>query len=180
LKKIYHIPRHTLHKALFICLFLLISLGLVILFSASYPLGVERYGDGSIYLRKQIFFLLLGVLAMGFAVKIPYRFWGRISLPLLGFTTFLLMLVYFPGIGAQAGGANRWLDLAGFRFQPAELAKFSIILYLAASMWRKQDRMKEFSIGIVPHLLLPSVLLVLVLLQPDFGAFFTLSCLIFC
>jgi len=157
-----------------------VTFGLVILYSASYPLGVERFQDGSIYLRKQVFFLFIGILAMVFAIKVPYRYWRRVALPLLGFSTLLLMLVYFPGIGFSAGGAHRWLDLGGIRFQPAELAKFSLIIYLASSMWRKQDRMKDFSIGILPHLLIPSVLLILILLQPDFGTFFTLMCLILC
>jgi cell division protein FtsW len=171
------------NSSLLFCLGALIIIGLVALYSASYPLGMERYQDGTIYLRKQLVFLIIGMMGLGLAARIPYRYWSKLSYPLLGLAIFLLALLWVPGLGVSVGGARRWLSLGGLlgglRFQPAEFAKFALMVYLVNSVFKKQGRMNSFAVGVLPHILIPSVILCLVLVQPDFGTFMTLAFFIF-
>lgn len=169
-----------LHLGLILCLLSLITVGLVVLYSGSYPLAKERFGDGFFYLRRQLFFLIIGVGFLFAAIKIPYRYWGKMALPCLGFSAILLFLVYIPGLGISAGGARRWISLGGgFRFQPSEFAKFALILYLASSLFRKREKLTSFQRGVLPHIIVPSFILGLTLLQPDFGSFLTMGFFVF-
>ena len=174
------IDKKTSHltQGLLLCLLGLISIGLIIQYSASYPIGIERFQDGFYYLRKQLLFLFVGILFMLISVKIPYRFWAKLSMPLLFLAGILLVLVFIPSTGVSAGGARRWLEAGGIRFQPSELAKLALVLFLATSMAKKRKKMQFFSIGVLPHFLIPGGLLVLILIQPDFGTFFTMGVLI--
>ena len=93
-----------------------------------------------------------------------------LAYPLLGVALAALVAVHIPGIGYTAGGAARWLRLGGVNFQPSELARFALVIYLAFSMSRKMDRIKEFSVGFLPHVLVVGVFMALVAIQPDFGS----------
>jgi cell division protein FtsW len=84
-----------------------------------------------------------------------------------------------PGIGVLRGGARRWLTLASFAFQPAELAKLALVIYLAHSMAKKEDKIKTFAIGVLPHLIVTGVCLGLLLLEPDFGTALILAMLLY-
>jgi cell division protein FtsW len=88
-------------------------------------------------------------------------------------------MVLVPGVGALRGGAQRWLTLAGFAFQPAELAKLTLVIYLAHSMAKKQDKIKTFAIGVLPHLIVSGICLTLLLLEPDFGTALILAMLLY-
>jgi cell division protein FtsW len=87
----------------------------------------------------------------------------------------LMILVLIPGIGGSAGGAARWIRLPGFSLQPSEIAKIGLIIYMAYSLEKKQDRVKFFTAGFLPYMVVLAVLLVLLLLQPDLGAALTLG-----
>jgi cell division protein FtsW len=91
----------------------------------------------------------------------------------------ILVLVVVPGIGVLRGGARRWLMFAGFTFQPAELAKLALVIYLAHSMAKKEDKIKTFAIGVLPHLMVTAVCLGLLLLEPDFGTALILAMLLY-
>src|SRR5918998_1230325 len=82
----------------------------------------------------------------------------------------LLVLVLIPGIGTTAGGARRWIRFPGFGLQPAEVAKFAWVVYLSYSLAKKREKVATFSVGFVPHLALCGVLVMLCMLQPDFGS----------
>ena len=88
----------------------------------------------------------------------------------------LLTLLFVPGIGHKVGGASRWLNYAGFSFQPSELVKFSLAVFMAYSMAKKGSNMESFTKGLLPHLLVAGVFMALVLLQPDLGATVIIGC----
>jgi cell division protein FtsW len=98
-----------------------------------------------------------------------YRYWQPLALPLLLGSIVLLFLVFVPGLRQQIGGAYRWLKIYGFSFQPSELAKLALVIFLARSMTKKEGRMDRFTVGFLPFVLVLAILFPLVLKQPDFG-----------
>ncbi len=90
-----------------------------------------------------------------------------------------LVLVLIPGIGVSRGGARRWLMLPGFVFQPSEMAKLAIVFYLAHSMAKKEEMIRTFSIGVLPHLIVAGLFAVVLLLEPDFGTALILAMLLY-
>jgi len=148
---------------------LLLGLGLVAIYSASSYLAAHKLGDSYFYLKKQAFFCLFGICAMVIAKNIPCTLYRKFVYPLLIINFALLVLLFVPGIGANVGGASRWLRFAGFSFQPSELAKLSLAIYIAYSMAKKGPSMAHFSKGLLPHLLVVGSFMVLILLQPDLG-----------
>ena len=155
---------------------LLIGLGLVMVYSASSNLASHRLGDSYFYLKRQAVFSLLGIGLLVLGKNIPCTFYGRLVYPLL-ITSFLsLILLFIPGVGSKVGGACRWLKLAGFRFQPSELAKFSLVIFMAYSMAKKGSEMGSFSRGFLPHILVAGVFMLLIVLEPDLGTAVIIGC----
>jgi cell division protein FtsW len=149
---------------------LLITLGLIAVYSASNNLAEHRLGDSYFYLKKQVLFCLIGVGLMIVARYIPCTLYGKLVYPLLLISLLLLAALLVPGIGKKVGGACRWLGFGGISFQPSELAKFSLAVYMAYSMAKKGKEMGTFSRGLLPHLLLAGLFMGLIVLQPDLGS----------
>jgi cell division protein FtsW len=157
----------------------LLVLGVTMVLSTSYLYSQERFTDGTYFFRKQLIAIAVGFLALVICSLLNSTVYRRLAYPLLGLTFVVLVLVLIPGIGVARGGARRWLMMPGFAFQPAELAKLSIVLYLAHSMARKADKIKTFSLGVLPHLIVGAVFLAVLLLEPDFGTALILAALIY-
>jgi cell division protein FtsW len=149
--------------------------GIVMVYSSSSIMAVKRYSDGFYFLKKQGLFALGGFLLMALAMRIDYHRLRPLAVPALLGCLVLLAVVLIPGVGNSAGGASRWLRVAGFTFQPSELAKLALILYMAHSLAKKQDKIRSFKLGFIPYMLVLSVLLVLLLLQPDMGSALTMA-----
>ncbi len=154
---------------LFAVLFL-VGMGLVMVYSASSAVALERYGSDIYFLKKQAIFAGLGICALAICRHLPYRWLLPMAYPLLGTALVLLTAVLLSGHGVTAGGSTRWLRLGPINFQPSEVARFALVVYLAYSLGRKQPRVKEFSIGFLPHVIVLMLLCSLILLQPDFGS----------
>jgi cell division protein FtsW len=116
---------------------------------------------------------------MAVAMRLGYRRLARLAYPILLVAIGLMIAVLIPGIGSTAGGAQRWIRLAGFSLQPSELLKLAWVIYLAYSLARKREKVASFSVGFLPHLLLAGFLAVLCLGQPDFGSAVALIFLLF-
>jgi cell division protein FtsW len=157
---------------------LILSFGIVMVYSASAVFAARSHGSAQYYLLRQASFAIVGITGMAVASRIDYRIFRKLTYPMLGGTVFLLMLV-IAGFGRSGGGAARWLRLGPVTLQPAELAKVVIILWLAHSLSKKQEKIKTFSIGFLPHLLMTGFLMVLCLKQPDFGSSMVLLMLTF-
>jgi cell division protein FtsW len=157
----------------------LLCLGLVMVYSASAVMALEKTGNGFYFLQRQLVAAGVGLLAMASALKLGYRRLARLAYPLLVVTVLLLLLVLLPGVGTLVGGARRWIRFPGVSIQPAEIAKFTWVVYLAYSLAKKREKAASFSIGFLPHLLLGGVLVFLCMLQPDFGSAVELLVLLF-
>jgi cell division protein FtsW len=155
-------------QLLFPVLFL-VGIGIVMVYSASSALALKKYGSSYFFLKRQALFALLGLMALVGGRHIPYRFWRPLAYPALIVSFGLLLVVLCTGYGHSAGGATRWLRIGRFSFQPAELVRLSLIFYLAYSLSKKRERVREFGIGFVPHIVALMLLLVPIFLQPDFG-----------
>lgn len=154
---------------LFIVTMTLIGFGLVMIYSTSAILAQENYQDASFFLKRQFLWIAFGLVAMGTLAYVPLRLLQALARPLLLATFILLILVLFPQIGKEAGGARRWLRVGPIGFQPSEIAKLSIILYFSSFLSRKQQVLKQFWAGLVPALVIVCFVSGLILLQPDLG-----------
>ncbi|KFA90578.1 putative lipid II flippase FtsW [Archangium violaceum] len=157
----------------------LVSLGLVMVYSASAVMAQDKLGDSLYFLNRQLVAAGMGVVAMAVGMKVGWRRLARLAYPLLLVTLVLLVLVLIPGIGTTAGGARRWIRFPGFGLQPAEVAKVAWVVYLSYSLAKKREKVASFSVGFLPHLMLCGLLVGLCMLQPDFGSSVLLVFLLF-
>ena len=148
----------------------LVGIGLVMVYSASSALALEKYGSDYHFLRKQAVFALVGILVLVTCSHLPYGFYRAAAYPLLLVSFALLVAVQFSELGMAAGGSLRWLRIGSLTFQPGEVARLSLIVFLAYSLSKKQETLRQFNIGFVPHLLLLGFFAVPLMMQPDFGS----------
>ncbi|MBI9084802.1 MAG: putative lipid II flippase FtsW [Desulfobacterales bacterium] len=164
-------PRPTGYdvRLLFPVLFL-VGIGIVMVYSASSALALKKHGSDYYFLRKQALFSLVGIVALVVCRHIPYRVYRSLPYVLLAMALALLGAIQFSELGLSAGGSARWLRVGLFSFQPSEFARFALIIYLAYSLSAKIERIQDFYIGFVPHVLVLGILTALICLQPDFGS----------
>ena len=158
--------RNPVDSSLIIIMVMLLSAGLLVLFSATYFSATENRLSEVI---KQLLGIGLGTVACIVTSRIPYRFWRQNWVVAIGLavSAVLLILVIIPGIGVYINGSRRWLSIGGLSFQPSELAKFAIVLYMATVLSWTGPRIKRLWTGIVPVLIVPGVTFLLILEQPN-------------
>ena len=147
---------------------MLVGVGLIMLFSASFPSAYYEKGNPAYYLIRQGLFAVVGIVAMAFIGKTNYeRFRGAARIALIG-SIILLVIVLIPGIGTGklTHGAQRWIRMGPLQFQPSELAKVGVILYFADSISKKRDRMATFREGILPYAGILATIAILMGLEP--------------
>jgi cell division protein FtsW len=164
---------------LLITVLILVSLGIVMVYSASFAIAGERFRDAYHFLKKQAMAAGLGVALMILAAKLDYHRWQALAVPLLVLSAGLLGILIFPGLRHEVGGSARWLKFSFLSFQPAELAKLALVIYLARSLAKKEGRMQSLKVGVLPHFIVLGGLFVLVLKQPDFGTGIVFATLVF-
>jgi cell division protein FtsW len=149
----------------------LVGLGVVMVTSASSALAAQQNHDVFFYARRQAIFATVGVVALFAGAALPPQFLKRNSYPLLIAAFVLLVLVLIPGIGRVAGGARRWIEVGPISLQAGEVMKLALIVWLARSLSEKvsDQRIRTFSKGVLPHLLMPGLAVLLLLGEPDFG-----------
>jgi len=147
----------------------LITIGTVMIYSSSSILAMERFKDGQYFLKKQIFFVLLGLGLMVFMTKIPFDQLRRLAYPGIIVSVVLLSLILIPHVGIRAGGATRWLRLGIFSFQVTEMVKIAMVLFLAHLLTRKIKHVTEFKRGVLIPLSVTLLIVGLIILEPDFG-----------
>lgn len=146
----------------------LTAIGLVMVFSAS-PTMTLKSGDTFYYIKRHLFYLLLGFSAMYFALKIDLTKLRRWSVWIFIASLALLLLVFVPGVGRRVLGASRWIDLVFISFQPSELIKFTMILIMANLLAKIGKNITDFLRGLAPILLLIGVVAAIIIKQPDLG-----------
>ena len=147
----------------------LIGLGLVMVFNVSWFPGGEKLGDPLHFVRKHVLSVGLGLGLCLLASRVPTARWRTLAYPVFVVAVVALLAVLVPGIGVRRSGAQRWLALGPLGFQPTELAKPAFVLFLAAMMVRKGERVRELGFGILPACLVTGVVAALCLAEPDFG-----------
>ncbi|MGH7893309.1 MAG: putative lipid II flippase FtsW [Candidatus Binatia bacterium] len=147
----------------------LVGLGAVMVFNVSYFYGQEHMGDPMHFFRKHLASIGLGIVAALVTSRVPSERYRRLAYPLLALAVLLMIAVLIPGLGARRSGAQRWFPLGPLSFQPSEVAKFAVVLYLACSLTRKAERVRELKFGVLPHCILVGLIAALSLLEPDFG-----------
>jgi cell division protein FtsW len=145
----------------------LLCIGLIMVYSSSSFLAAANYGDPSYFFQRQLLSGLLGIIAMLITMRIDYRYWRRLSL--IGLAVSLPLMVAVLFIGSNVYGASRWIALGPFSFQPSELTKLALALYIADWLARKGRQVGSFLYGMAPFVILVGMILGLVLLQKDMG-----------
>jgi cell division protein FtsW len=158
-----------LDPLLFFVILILVVLGIVMVYSASFVVAGQRFGDSYHFLKKQVMAAIVGIGLMLLVAKLNYHRWQSLAIPLLGVSIILLIILLIPGLRHQVGGSARWLKFSFISFQPSEFAKLALVIYMARSMAKKEGKMKIFSVGFLPHIIVLMILFALVLKQPDFG-----------
>lgn len=166
-------------KWMLLAIVALLALGTTMVLSTSYLYSQERYGDGTYFFRKQLIAMGAGMVALIACSMVPSALYRRFAYPLLAISFVILLLVLMPGVGVSRGGARRWIMFPGFAFQPSEFAKLALVFYLARSMAKKEEMIRTFSIGVLPHLIVTGIFAGLLLLEPDFGTALILTMLLY-
>ncbi len=152
----------------------LVLFGLLMVYSASIALAdgprYEAYGRYYFVIRHGVF-IAIGLVAALLALTVPMKVWEQLAMPLFLACVVLLVIVLIPGIGREVNGARRWLPLGIVNFQPSELMKVAVVLFAADYTVRKQQHMHSFFRGFVPMCCALAVVGILLLLEPDLGAF---------
>lgn len=155
---------------LLLTVFVLIGVGLVMLYSASAVMAAERMSGHFHLVKNQLSKIVVGSGLLFVGLRVDYRWYKRLIYPMFFGVLVMLVLVLIPGIGAVQNGARRWFSMGGFSFQPAEVAKIVAVMYLAYSVSKKGERMSKFAVGFIPHLVMIGLMVALLMKQPDFGS----------
>jgi len=161
---------HAWDSMLLLVTLVLVGLGLIMVMSASIPIAEKSMGSPFAYFQKQVFFVVLGLVAAVIVSRIPIEQWQKAGPILLLFGFILLIAVLIPGVGRKVNGSMRWLPLGVFSLQVSELVKLMVFIYLAGYLVRRGDEVRTNIRGFLKPMLILSFAVVLLLLEPDFGA----------
>ncbi|MBC7984453.1 MAG: putative lipid II flippase FtsW [Candidatus Obscuribacterales bacterium] len=148
----------------------LLLLGLVMVSSASITVAASAVGNPFHYLQRQMLGVFLGVVAAATMCALPTSLWEKLAFPLLIAAFVMLVAVLIPGVGHTVNGSSRWLKLPFMNFQPSELARVLLLMYLASYIVRRQAELKESVHGFIKPMSVLALAAGLLLLEPDFGA----------
>ena len=166
-RKGYEAAKGSMDLSFLLLTLLLTGVGLIMLFSASFPSAYYESGDATYYVKRQAVFAALGIVAMLVMSKINYQRLRGTAKLLLGFSIFLLILVIIPGVGITVNNSTRWLGIEGvFTFQPSEIAKLAVIIYFADSISKKKEKMEDLKAGMLPYLPILGCISLLMMLEP--------------
>jgi len=149
--------------------FCLVCIGIIMIYSSSCVYAMQELKDSAYFLKRHLIFLSLGLIFTMTVMAIDYRDLQKYAKPLLILSIILLVLVLIPGIGKRASGAQRWFNFGPINFQPAELVKLAVIIYVADFLARKQKVVTSLKEGFIPLMLMMGAVCVLVVKQPDLG-----------
>ena len=148
----------------------LLCLGVVMVYSASAVMAFREFGDSLYYLKRQLIFAGLGLVAMYFTMNVDYWIWKKYAKIGLIVCFALLVIVLIPGIGVVRGGARSWLGIGSFGIQPSEFMKLAMIVFLAKLLSEHPERLAKFTTGLLPPLAVVGLAFGLIMLQPDLGS----------
>jgi cell division protein FtsW len=162
--------RQRYDAQLIIAVLALMTIGLVMVASASVSIATRELGDPLYYFWRQSVYVAFGLVAMLAATRIPLRIWQAASPVLLAICGLMLVLVFIPGIGREVNGSMRWVSLGPINLQPSEPMKLAMVLYLAGYLVRRGELVRSTIGGFVRPMGVLAVIGVLLLFEPDYGA----------
>lgn len=169
----------VLDRPLLLAIFALLGIGLLMIASAGVAYGKVRFGDEYFFLKQQCFGLAVGMISLFIVSRLDYHLFRKFVVPLFFLAVALLVMVFIPGVGTTVYGAARWIELGPLSFQPSEVMKLAIILYLAAWLSGKQQvkNNADFFEGYVPFIAILSLVGFLIIKQPDTGTLGLIFCI---
>ncbi|MBE0478500.1 putative lipid II flippase FtsW [Candidatus Aerophobetes bacterium] len=144
--------------------------GVMAVFTASAPFSYAGQGATFRWAINQLKWFILGLCLLFLVSKIDYHFYQKLDRVIVFFIILLLVSVFVPGLGKEIRGTHRWITVGFFQFQPSELAKLGVIIYLASSVIRKKDKIDSFIGGFLPYFMILSLIFFLVMIEPDLGS----------
>jgi cell division protein FtsW len=179
LSRIFQFKGKGYDTGIIISVVFLSAMGMLMVYSTSSVYALDEFKDPGYFLKRHAVYLTLGFACMLFLMNLDYRVLRRFVYPAYTLGLLMLILVLIPGIGDEVGGARRWIDLGPGSFQPSEIAKFLLVLYLSHSITKKKDKMDTFWVGFISHLLIAGAYMLLLLLEPDFGMVVIITIMLF-
>lgn len=161
--------------AIFFTVLILAGFGLIMVFSASYITSLESRGDAYFFLRRQAFWVLLGLGGMILAANFSYWKWRKLLPLLMGLNFILLLMVFIPGLGIEVYDARRWIGIGGFTLQPSELSKLVVVIFSASFLSKKNLNMANFWQSSFIPLAFMGLSFMLIFFQPDLGTALALA-----
>ncbi len=160
---------------LFMDIIMLLTIGIIMVFSSSFVSAQTTYGDGFYFLKRQLLWALLGIFGMIAVMRLDYQVYKKWATPIFLVAILLLIIVLIPGVGIKVNDARRWLGTEAISFQPSEVAKLALILFLAQYLSRHHDNIRQFIKGFAVPLLFVGLVCAFILLQPDLGTAVTIA-----
>ena len=162
---------------LFAAILGLIIISVVMVYSSSSVVALTSYDDAAFFARRQLIWAVVGFLVMAVTMRMDHRLLGdqRVVMAILLVSLLLLAATLVPGIGRTVNGSRRWLRLGMLSFQPSELAKVALVVYLSYYIAKKGERIRDFMNGITPAYVVAGVFMATAVLQPDFGTTMTIA-----
>ena len=177
---LYNLPLSQRIDWPLLCLwFALMSVGLIMVASASISFAAVTYNDAWFFAKRHAIYMVMGVVLAMFVVCVPMSVWQRYSGHLLLITFFLLVIVLIPGIGKKVNGSQRWFGLGVISIQVSEIAKFCAVVFFASFFARRYQELHFGWQGFLKPLMVVGVFVGLLLLEPDFGSSVVLSATVF-
>lgn len=160
---------NNIHKFLNYSVLILVSIGVVFIYSSSSVYADKQFGSSEYFLIRHLIYLLIGILGMALFSSVDYGIFKRHPYIIITMCIALVLLVFIPGIGVMKNGARRWINLGLLTFQPSELLKYGFVIYLAYLVTKTQERISSFKNGFLPGLVVLGGVAIILLKQPDFG-----------
>jgi len=173
-----HFKKNNWDFWLIILVIVLTGLGIMMVFSSSFLIAQKKFNNPYFFFKRQLFYVIFGFSFMMMIKHIPYQIYQKHVYLLLTLSIIGLLLVFVPGLKKEANNAARWIKIGSFSLQPSEFAKLAFVIYLSALVSR-EEKIKQFSIGILPAFIIYSLLAILLIAEPDMGTVVLLGVLTF-
>jgi len=160
--------KYTTDYLLLIAILVLVAVGIVMVYSASFAVAEAKFNETDYFLKKHVVRVCIGLAVMCVLSKIDYHRIRKLSKIGLFFAVGFLVYLFVEQF-IKSNGTTRWLDFGSFSFQPSELAKFALVFYMADTLDRKQDKLGSFADGYLPPLMIAAGVATLILVEPDFS-----------
>lgn len=159
---------------LFLSIMILVFIGIIMVFSSSWPEAMKKFDNGYFFLRKQLISASIGFVVLIILMNFDYRYFKKLAFPIFIMAIIIGLLIFSP-LGVVEKGARRWLEIAGFRFMPSDLIKLGSIIFFASFLSNKKEKISTLVHGTIPGLIVIGISCGLIYFQKDLGTTVTLG-----